>query len=440
MKKIYLAAMAVAALTVSSCSQDEVLNMNPEAGAKAIEFGVYTGKTAESRAAITTDGAIKADKKGFGVTAVYTGETLWASVTQKKANFMWNQQVLWDASGGTDSKGVWTYDPVKYWPTNTGDKLSFFAYAPYQPAKDGKTGDGAVIEFTHDDTDASQIVYNHQNPLSNNVDFVAASAIDQDESTESSKIIKFEMKHELTRLSISAKVKVNDKATENVFEENNPHNKTKLVITNMYLDYVGTPDAKFYESATYTFNTTATADAVGTWTVDDDDPEIEQNFDLNTAIAYTSIDEAVCGKTYTQTEAPNGIFVLEGTTEQNLCGGEVETGNHLFMIPAIPNNGTGTGISVDNIKLVVKYDIVTEDASIDCGYSCTTATKTIPVEFKDKDGVKATRLFEQGKAYNFVITFAVNEVKLEGSPADWKNLTGDGEVNSNSPDKDEPQS
>jgi hypothetical protein len=47
---------------------------------------------------------------------------------------MYDQQVKWD-----DTKKVWTYEPVKYWPNEFGDaansddfdKVTFFAYAPY---------------------------------------------------------------------------------------------------------------------------------------------------------------------------------------------------------------------------------------------------------------------------------------------------------------------
>jgi len=79
---------------------------------------------------------------GFGVFAQYTGSTAWTSYTDKATtpfNFMWNQQVGWNA-GST----AWTYSPVKYWPNdnNPADKngatgsqehsyLNFFAYAPY---------------------------------------------------------------------------------------------------------------------------------------------------------------------------------------------------------------------------------------------------------------------------------------------------------------------
>ena len=37
---------------------------------------------------------------------------------------MYNQKVAYSAS-------EWGYTPVKYWPNTEGDKISFFAYAPY---------------------------------------------------------------------------------------------------------------------------------------------------------------------------------------------------------------------------------------------------------------------------------------------------------------------
>ena len=40
---------------------------------------------------------------------------------------MHNQMVKFD---GTNN--VWTYSPVKYWPNRQNDKISFFAYAPYE--------------------------------------------------------------------------------------------------------------------------------------------------------------------------------------------------------------------------------------------------------------------------------------------------------------------
>lgn len=45
-------------------------------------------------------------------------------------NFMQNQKVDYDAE-----KNTWSYEPQKYWPEEPTDKLSFFAYAPYNATR-----------------------------------------------------------------------------------------------------------------------------------------------------------------------------------------------------------------------------------------------------------------------------------------------------------------
>ncbi len=151
MKKYFLFA-ATAAMMLASCSseveftQESLQQANAENAAMPVQFGMYLGKTGTTRAGATgdittdklktTDGAIKT--AGFGVYALYTGDTDFDAVTDRTPNFMSNQQVK---SNGTK----WTYSPVKYWPNgnanadNTangatgtgGGKVSFFAYAPY---------------------------------------------------------------------------------------------------------------------------------------------------------------------------------------------------------------------------------------------------------------------------------------------------------------------
>lgn len=69
----------------------------------------------------TTKGSFPAGST-FGVFAYYTGTSNWSS--SAKPNFMYNQEVDFD---GTD----YTYSPIKYWPNNTGSKITFWAYSPY---------------------------------------------------------------------------------------------------------------------------------------------------------------------------------------------------------------------------------------------------------------------------------------------------------------------
>lgn len=136
MKKVYFMAFAATvAMAMTSCSSEDLTagtgTSNNEA--TAINFSTYLGRNVESRASITSGGV-----ENFGVFAFYTGKTAWASATETAPNFMNNQEVK-----GTQSESTWSYSytPVKYWPNNADDKVSFFAYSPYDGNKtwsDGK--------------------------------------------------------------------------------------------------------------------------------------------------------------------------------------------------------------------------------------------------------------------------------------------------------------
>ena len=113
MKKNYImGVIACAALTMTSCSNDEIGGNNTKQG-DPIEFGVYLGRDAQgSRGTIiTTENLTK-----FGVSAYYM-----SSVTP---DFMYNQAV-------NKSGDAWTYSPVKYWPTMETYGITFYASAPH---------------------------------------------------------------------------------------------------------------------------------------------------------------------------------------------------------------------------------------------------------------------------------------------------------------------
>jgi len=65
---------------------------------------------------------------GFGVYARMTGGSGF--------NFMSNQYVGW--------AGSWSYHPVKYWPNQSSDHVSFFAYAPHVDNSDAPYTDAAT--------------------------------------------------------------------------------------------------------------------------------------------------------------------------------------------------------------------------------------------------------------------------------------------------------
>jgi len=88
----------------------------------ALKYGINTASLQSGRHA----------SAGFGVFGYYTSNSDY-DTNNSTPNFMYNQQVVYD-----NTKSVWNYEPVKYWPNEFGDaavsddldKLTFFAYAP----------------------------------------------------------------------------------------------------------------------------------------------------------------------------------------------------------------------------------------------------------------------------------------------------------------------
>ena len=92
--------------------QDENLSVE-----NAIGFAI---STTETRGEL---GFSSNDFGSMGVFAFYT-QGDWDDHAAPAPNVMFNQLVEKMGTG-------WNYSPVKYWPEDTTDKLSFFAYAPY---------------------------------------------------------------------------------------------------------------------------------------------------------------------------------------------------------------------------------------------------------------------------------------------------------------------
>ena len=104
-----------AASALVGCSENEVVEDNPNFGDNAIRFAANTeyararGKTAPARAQDITINNLES----FNVYAYITGD---------KAPYMDNVTV---SKTGTNT---WTYSPLKYWPS--GKTLDFYAFAP----------------------------------------------------------------------------------------------------------------------------------------------------------------------------------------------------------------------------------------------------------------------------------------------------------------------
>ena len=103
-----------------------------------VDDASFQGLTFENHPSANTN------PRGFGVFAAYTGQLKYENTTVS-ADYMYNQQVCYN-----NTAAVWEYNPVKYWPNETNDYVSFFAYAPYEPSPDD---DGRCIIDISKNTD-----------------------------------------------------------------------------------------------------------------------------------------------------------------------------------------------------------------------------------------------------------------------------------------------
>ena len=132
-KKVLFAATVAAVL--ASCSSDDLsvqtaAKQEAQGLENAVSFEAYSQRSLTRAGEAGTMDNAKLQAKGFGVFGYYTDLNEYDQTSTP--NFMYNQEVKY-------SGGSWTYEPIKYWPNEYGnkaqsddiDKLTFFAYAPY---------------------------------------------------------------------------------------------------------------------------------------------------------------------------------------------------------------------------------------------------------------------------------------------------------------------
>ncbi len=373
-KSFYLGLITLATMSMASCSNDEVFESMPQNN--AIEFSTYLGRDAQTRAP-----QLVADNfKNFGVFASYTQSADWSNHTP---NFMFNQLVV-------ENNGTWSYSPIKYWPTKKGEKISFFAYAPHT----NDTSTGIVVTSDNSHTGAPTIKYTvSEANLETQADFVADVLMNQEKEGDGTSLddaprtVTFKLNHELTRVGFEAML---DREAWGVDDAN----KTQVNITS--IKFQTAPN--LYETATYTFATTNDTDPAnperGEWSA-----HTTHGSDLDiTSLLNTSAASGL--GSYTK----NGIL-LKNTTAVTLFKKTDGVQEYLFLIPK--NEG---GTDANGMIIEVEYDIVTKDEALVGEYSCTSAKKEIVVP---------TGKLQQGKAYNFVLTFGLNEIVLDAQLTDW---------------------
>ena len=353
MKKLILGFCTLATILMVGCSKDSS-NGEVPAG-NAINFSTYLGRDVQVRSGILDDNSLS----DFGVFASYTQQDDWTDASG--FNFMFNQFVkkVGDA---------WNYTPKKYWPTKQGEKISFWAYAPYASDK------AIAVKSLKEYTGLPQIKYTISD-VTTAEDFTAATLMNEVKTSSvnpdgSSCSVTFALKHELTRVNIKAKLdKVVDAAT-----------KVNIKSIEFNGDDLAT-------SGTYTFSDENVER--GSWTLD-----------TKGTISVDPLMEKVSTDLGGYVEA--GVRLSDATAVSVF--GE---NKYLFLIPSGGETGTA---AAGKIKVKITYDIVTVDRALKDGHSVSTAIKEIELP---------AGTLKQGKAYLYTLTFYTNEIVLSASVEGW---------------------
>lgn len=190
--------LLIVPLLLGACSTEESTDDFPQG---MIPIG-FSGDVQGTR--VTQGYTTAADLTNIGVFAYFTSGDFNASTATP--NFMYNQKVE-----RTSSTTPWTYSPAKFWPDNTTDKLSFFAYAPYvdhavtsdsNPTFSGNTASGyPVLTYTVPAAETDQ------------TDLLVATPMMNQTYEGTSGSVKFTMQHTLTKVKFSVKSEVGIKVT-----------------------------------------------------------------------------------------------------------------------------------------------------------------------------------------------------------------------------------
>lgn len=227
-KKFFMGIAAMAALTLVSCSSDDLNSLSDNSSKnEAISFDGYLGRSAVavngSRGSVETKEKLKTD--GFGVFGNYSEDSE-GTKTVYGTNWFDNQKV-------TFTSGAWTYDPLKYWLPQ--GHIDFLAYAPY--VKETALN-STSIDFSVSSTIAKQ------------KDLLWANATNK---KKTDKTVTFTFNHALAKIGYTVKTNVVGTGTTITL------NKITLAGSED-----GTSDAPFYTSGT--IDLSKANDASDLWT------------------------------------------------------------------------------------------------------------------------------------------------------------------------------
>jgi len=420
MKKLFFV-FAATALCAACSQENEVANIQTKSE-NSIQFSAYSKTNVLTRG--TVQSVADFNGKGIGVFAFYQPEEKGNFNSYKYAvpDFMYNQEVkpnittaatYYEASDLTEISGVtyvtaslnsgalhdpvtdpttqniqknvgdlktpavygdtWTYNPVKYWPNNDGDKLSFFAYAPYSDKtwedmgfKTDVNAKKLTVSFPIYQDVVDQVDYIYADPVLNKT----KQGVDAQGNVYHNGVnnIKFDFAHITSQVNLYVGVEQNTATQSNtIWDDPN----TVIEVKSIEFKDCSTAISYSYDISAGSVGTLST-------TMSEEKQNIvltSDNF-IAEAAKIDHVNYATAG--YKKLNKDNSV---------------------LFLAP-------------ENLKdVVVTYTVTTTDVKLADGKSV--VTNTIPYTFT------TPLTLTSGNAYNLCFLIGMNSVKIVSKLVDW---------------------
>ncbi len=138
------------------------------------------------------------DGNSIGVFAFFLYNGVWVPENEAPS-FMYNQAVTLDTDTGED---IWNYNPPKYWPNATEDRIKFFSYFPHSINR----GDNGIELSEIDDKGYPTIAFTPDAEVNKQIDFLTTTTGLLHKSLLTDGVVSLQYDHQLTQIKFSAKV------------------------------------------------------------------------------------------------------------------------------------------------------------------------------------------------------------------------------------------
>lgn len=338
-KKFVMGIAAMAALTLVSCSSDDLDSFSDNSSKnEAISFDGYLGRSAVAvngtRGSEVKIGNLQTD--GFGVFGKYTP----TEAEGQASDLFINQQVTYDKSATPAPK--WTYSPLKFWPAK--GKIDFLAYAPYD--KNTTLTENSKINFKVAEKVADQKDLLWTNDMNHQITAKITSEKDK---------VKFQFHHALSRLGYNVTL------SGDYFSSGATFTVNKITLAG---SSDGTSKKAFYKEGTIDLSKTNTG--TGLWTAETSDKN-KQNFDLVSSNQTLGKDGIKSGNNY--------LFVIPQDFSQTKTEGGSDVDELYVYVEYTINYGGTTGSVTNKVYKQIKKHFLQGNAYM------LNLTLGLPIEF-----------------------------------------------------------